>query len=83
MTDTKPESCTTQARRLRHLSVDLRPARRGYQGHTGNTLCGHDAMDEDNTNYWLSRWTTRRISVDALPPCKKCAKAAEKLGSAS
>lgn len=65
------------------MSINLRPDHLDVPGRTGNTLCGADARDEENANYWLSRWSSRHINVAALPPCKRCAKAAEKRGRAS
>lgn len=67
--------CTTQAKRLRHLSTSLTPARGEQAGRTGTTLCGADAMDEENANWWLARYSRRRVRVATLPPCSKCTKA--------
>lgn len=79
MSTLTPEPCTTWSRRLKHFSVDLasdnRPGRQPIlPGRVGRTLCNEEAFDQERRQYELSRWSDRTVNVDALPPCKKCAK---------
>lgn len=73
----EPEPCTTWSRRLKHFSADLKPDLGRIAGRSGTTLCGAEAYDEENRNAWMASFgSSKRVNVEALPPCKKCARKA-------
>lgn len=70
-----PISCTTWTRRTRHLSIDLAP-RGDKPGLAGTALCRSDGKPV--RVYTVGTWK-HAPDLLALPPCRKCAKAAAKL----
>ncbi len=75
-----PDPCTTQAARLLHLSVHLKPVRRGaLPGRSGQTLCGETGEDQERLNHEQRRRNPPVIA--AMRPCSRCAKKAKKAGA--
>lgn len=88
---TTPEPCTNSYHTRRHMSTDLAPNPYGG-GRAGKSLCrpmgiSVSVWDEDGINDEIRKWDPRkagqRLTLDGLPECKLCARAAAKLEGAT
>lgn len=83
------EWCTTESRRLRHLSDQLGADRHApyRDGRGGPTLCGQSGRDEaranaarkvydDNGSTWSMVPPKKRVILADLPECRSCLRSA-------